>query len=207
MERKHPKVKVQLIEDANPRCIVCGSAEMVKSGTHMAGFSSHSIRGPTFVQRYRCKRCGSSQRAGANRKAGPRYRFDSDFVNHAMSLVRSGKSTRVVSEAVERKFGLSVSSATVYKWAKMFLKKDWGRDRTARAKVLNVLKSSTKHQSITTISKLSGVKYNTVKTVLRRFKRPASPKPKVAILVQKRITYLERRISEMQGELKRLRRA
>ena len=90
MERKRAKVKVRLIADENPICNVCGSSEIVKAGAGMVNFS-RATEGVTFIQRYKCKKCGSNHRAGANRKAGPRYRFDMVVVDHAMSLVRSGK--------------------------------------------------------------------------------------------------------------------
>ena len=208
MERKRAKVKVRLVADENPICNVCGSSEIVKAGISMVNFSSATVA--TFIQRYKCKRCGSNQRAGANSKAGPRYRFDRVVVNHAMSLIGSGESTRDVSDAIKKKFRLRVSAGTISKWAKTFLKKDWKRDRTARAKVLKVLESNaSKDLPIKTVSKLSGVNYNPGKTVLRRLKKPTDSKPqkKAVILLQKRKTYLERRISDMRDELERLRRA
>lgn len=190
---------IQVKVDAIPKCTACGSLEISRHGRYYSQFDPYKA-----TQKYICKHCGSLFAAGRDGHAF-KSRFKDKVVLFALGRLRSGSTTRDAATETCKEFGVRVSRVTVWWWGRKYGVLRKTRDLRAGHKVQQVLlRRRVADISAQEVADLAHVNYNTVKTVLRRMNRPASKVRPEVIRREARITYLERRISEMREELMKL---
>nr|WP_276977023.1 hypothetical protein [Ferrimicrobium acidiphilum] len=108
---KESVIPLVVVEEADPRCNVCGSSKVARAGRTFRATRQD------LVQAYRCRRCGSTWRAGTFRGCWLSY----DYVKPALDMARLGFSHRMIAQAVADWSGRrSVTGATISNWTKRF---------------------------------------------------------------------------------------
>ncbi len=189
---------IKVISDAQPKCPTCGSSgkTIVKHGL------SHNVY--EIVQRYECKKCGTDFRAGHS-DAPFRFHYPRRIIQFACLEIEKGLSFRRVRAEIKKQTEISVSTTTIYNWVKKFTNYKQKR-QAVRRKVIDAILENV---NIIDLSNATGVKYNSVKNVIRALK---STKPstlqteyvkRYRLLAQKH-GYLKRNCERLQQEAKRL---
>ncbi|MDG6948935.1 MAG: hypothetical protein JRM77_03640 [Nitrososphaerota archaeon] len=108
---RYSTIPLAVVEEARPRCNVCGSDDVGR-----AGMTFRATR-QDFVRAYKCRKCGSSWRAMTFRGCWLPY----DVVKPALDMARLGFSHRMIAMAVAEWSGrTSVSGTTIDNWVKRF---------------------------------------------------------------------------------------
>ncbi|MDG6989651.1 MAG: IS1 family transposase [Nitrososphaerota archaeon] len=133
---RHSTVPLTVVEESRPRCNVCGSWNVGRAG------KTFRATRQDIVQAYKCRRCGSTWRAGTFRGCWLPY----DFVKPALDMARLGFSHRTIAMAVAEWSGReTVTGTTIANWVRRFgVEEPVSRPREPGKELLEAVKKQSK---------------------------------------------------------------